>query len=124
MEVLGSLGQDDFRFIKEKSTMKYTKNIQSMIDPKHLETKLNHVDPLVKDLLTKMLQFNPLKRNTAADCLKHPLFNSIRIPELEEPAVGTVDYIIDHAGAFNYHTGTPDSSKGNLTLSDYKKIFI
>ena len=78
----------------------------------------------MKDLLTKMLQFSPQKRATASDCLKHPLFNSIRIPELEEPAVGKVDYVIDHANAFNYQTGTPDGSKGNLTLADYKKIFI
>ena len=45
MEVLGTLTADDFRFIKEKSTMKYTKNIQSMIEPKSIDTKLKHIDP-------------------------------------------------------------------------------
>lgn len=57
-----------------------------MINKKSLDEKLKHLNPQIKDLIIGMLKFNPYFRMTADDCLKHPIFDEIRIPNLEEPA--------------------------------------
>ena len=69
-----------------------------------------------------MLIFNPKLRYTADDCLKSAIFDSIRTPQLEEPAISQVDYIIDYEGAINYPGNKP--LEATLTQSDYKRILM
>ena len=69
-----------------------------------------------------MLRFNPNVRSTADDCVKHPIFDSIRTPVLEEPAISKVDYIIDYEGAINYPGNI--TSEATLSKADYKKILL
>lgn len=46
-----------------------------MIKSGDIDKKLDHVDPNIKDLLVKMLKFNPSHRYTAEDCINHPIFD-------------------------------------------------
>jgi serine/threonine protein kinase len=46
-------------------------------DAKRKLKKLSTTHPLVYDLLDKMLQFDPNKRITASEALKHPLFENL-----------------------------------------------
>ena len=54
------------------------------------------------DVLQKLLEFNPYFRGTAGSLLKHPVFDSVRQPELEQPAGIKIDMPEDHPGAFDY----------------------
>ena len=46
-------------------------------------------------LLTDMLQFNPYLRPTAMQCIKNPVFDSIRVPEAELNASDLINLEID-----------------------------
>jgi len=46
--------------------------------------RLNDAKPLALDLLQKMLVFNPVKRITVDQALKHPYFKELHDPD-EEP---------------------------------------
>ena len=45
---------------------------------------IKKVDPYLKTLCLKMLEFNPHLRWSAMECLKSPYFDDIRIAQLEE----------------------------------------
>ena len=51
-----------------------------------------------------MLAFNPDKRCSAKQALQHPIFNSFRKPELEQPAPFEVSLYLDEPGMYNYET--------------------
>lgn len=53
-------------------------------------------------LLCELLQFNPHKRVTAAECLKNKIFDHIREPELEQPAPFKIKLNVDEHGAYDY----------------------
>jgi serine/threonine protein kinase len=53
--------------------------------PKILK-KLEHSDPTVNSLLLQLLKFNPNERWSTTEALKMPMFDSVRIKELEQPA--------------------------------------
>jgi serine/threonine protein kinase len=65
-----------------------------------------------------MLTFNPKNRPSAKTCLANPLFNDIRIENLEDDAPFKVSSSIDKEGCVNY-----ESSKilnGNMELLEYR----
>lgn len=52
-----------------------------------------------------MIQFNPYLRNTAAECLKSPYFDNMRVKELEQPAPFKIFLKIDKDEACDYESG-------------------
>ena len=56
------------------------------------------------EILDDMLQFNPHFRSKAGDLLKHSLFDSIRRPELEQPAPFKIKLEVDAPGVFDYES--------------------
>ena len=54
------------------------------------------VDPLCVDLLSHMLVYNPKKRYTAEECLKHPLFQDIYEKLPPEKCEQEIDWTLDH----------------------------
>ena len=45
----------------------------------------DNIDPLVTDLISKMLRYNPEERISLYKALTHPLFNELREPDLVLP---------------------------------------
>jgi hypothetical protein len=51
-----------------------------------------------------MLEFDPNKRWTAAECLKSPYFDEIRYQSIEKGAISQLLLDIDRNDAFDYNT--------------------
>ncbi len=54
--------------------------------PIKFENVFTKADTLAIDLMRKMLYFRPSKRPSASDCLSHPLFADLHMPEDEPTA--------------------------------------
>ena len=52
-------------------------------------------NPLALDLLSKMLVFNPNKRATIEECIKHEYFKGLHDPGEEPLAEGSFDWSFD-----------------------------
>ena len=66
------------------------------------QNELSFEDPVLQELLTKMLSFNPDLRWSAIDCLNSSYFNSVRKPELEIDAPWKIKLAIDQDDSFDY----------------------
>ena len=81
--VLGMPGPEEMSFIGNESAKRYIKSL-----PKRQRvawaTLYPKANPVALDLLNNMLMFNPDKRFTVEDCLKHPYFEGLHNPD-EEP---------------------------------------
>ncbi len=53
---------------------------------------INYQNPMAVDLLEKMLEFNPNKRITIEQALKHPYLSSLHDPEDEPLFHSSVDF--------------------------------
>jgi len=49
-----------------------------------------------------MLEFNPYFRWSPSECLRNPVFDSIRRPQLEKPAPCKLRLMVDQDEAFDY----------------------
>ena len=56
----------------------------------------------MKVVMKGMLELNPYFRCSASEILKSPIFDKIRVKELEEPAPFKLDSSIDAMGAYDY----------------------
>ena len=73
----------------------------------------NKSNPLLLNLLSDLLAFNPQFRPTAKECLKNPIFDDIRVPGLEKSAPYKINIDVDrHEYQFDYE---------NLTNSNTNK---
>ena len=53
-------------------------------------------------LLKQLLKLNPLERSTPKECLKNPMFDEFRNPELEQDAKWHVKLPLDDELTINY----------------------
>lgn len=81
ISILGTPSSEDQKFITNDGALKYIRSL-----PKRSKQNWKVLFPSTSseglDLLERMLTFNPNKRITAADCLRHPYFEDY--DELEE----------------------------------------
>ena len=61
-------------------------------------------DPRGLELLSRMLEFNPCKRISAAEAIMNDYFDDIRLPEQEELAAPIFDLSIDNIESENMST--------------------
>ena len=64
------------------------------------------------DLLQRLLEFNPNKRPTAAEALKDPYFDDIRLPEQEKFETPHINLPVD------------DEGKSDLSIAELKKMVL
>ena len=86
--ILGTPTQEDMAFIGNELAKKYVRSLPKR-NKQNWSTLYQKSNPVALDLLGKMLVFNPEKRYTVKQCLKHPYFeglhNEAAEPEAEEP---------------------------------------
>ena len=73
IEIVGTPSPDDYTFAS-KSASEYLQNSLSDIQQKPWSQVVPGADDVAIDLLNKMLQFNPNKRITVEEALRHPFF--------------------------------------------------
>lgn len=74
-DVLGT--PDDISFITDEKAKNYIKSF-GKIEKKPFNKMYDFMPPEIEDFLEKSLQFDPNKRLTIFEALKHPLFNDVR----------------------------------------------
>lgn len=85
VNLLGTPQEDDLVNIRSERAKNFIRNLPQKMGT-NLDELFPHVQDEARDLLTKLLVFNPDKRITADEALKHPFFASIRDPEYEVEA--------------------------------------
>lgn len=94
IQVLGSPADEDLAFIQSDKARSYIKTLP--FQPKVPFTKLYpHANPLAVDLLEKMLVFDPKKRITVEQALRHPYLGSLHDESVEPVAQKTFDFEFD-----------------------------
>ena len=83
ISVLGSPSNSDLEFVTKKEARNFVLNLQKK-KPKPFNVLYPKANPLALDLLSKMLIFNPNKRITIEECIKHEYFKGLHDPG-EEP---------------------------------------
>jgi serine/threonine protein kinase len=81
-DVIGTPSWDDMEHVTNSKAKSYLKTLP----PKprsDFAVKFPSCDPGALDLLQKMLQFDPAKRISVKDAIKHPFFNLVRQPQWE-----------------------------------------
>ncbi|OWM83648.1 hypothetical protein CDL15_Pgr004077 [Punica granatum] len=89
IRVLGTPKPAELDFIKSGKARRYIK-LLPYTRGTPLSTLFPLADPLGLDLLAKMLVFDPTKRITAAEALKHPYLADVYNPSLDCPAQSPV----------------------------------
>lgn len=85
-DVIGTASDEDLKFVTSEKARRFMKSQE--IKPKVPFSKLfPEANEKALDLLDKMLEFNPAKRITVEDALKHPYMADLHNPE-DEPTCG------------------------------------
>lgn len=125
MEVLGTPNMEDYYNIKSKRAREYIRSLPfcKKIPFSELFANTNNntstsntggrtnINPLALDLLEKLLIFNPAKRITVEDALKHPYLQLYHDPN-DEPISDKIP-----EDFFDF-----DKMKDQLTIEDLKKL--
>jgi len=91
--VLGTPTEEDLAFVSDDKALEYLKSF-----PNKPKTDFKTMFPMASaesiDFLEKTLRFNPKKRITIEECMKHPMLSDIKQPEKEKtlPAKITFDF--------------------------------
>ncbi|KAL1918995.1 uncharacterized protein VTP21DRAFT_2376 [Calcarisporiella thermophila] len=115
LDVLGTPTMDDFYSIKSRRARDY---IRSLPFKKRIPFAqlFPNANPLALDLLEKLLAFNPAKRITVEDALKHPYLEPYHDPN-DEPTAPPVS-----AGFFDFDRFKEQLSKEQLKEMIYEEI--
>ena len=111
MDFLGSPSEEDMSQIKQPKARSFLSNL-----PKRDPSNAKVVFPDVKndkalDLLRKLLVFNPAKRLTTEEALKHPYLEALHCPEDEPVGKPIPPQVMEWEDHF-------------LTLDEYRKLMV
>lgn len=110
---LGCPPDDELRGFPEAAVEIFKTVAKTPVPP--LSKQFPTAAPLALDLLAKMLQFHPSKRPTAAECLDHPYFATIRAVEGHLPVAASP---FDWSFEWGYPDEMPEDVLRTLVLSE------
>lgn len=112
LDVLGTPTMEDYYGIKSRRAREY---IRSLPFKKriHFGSMYPKANPLAIDLLDKLLAFNPLKRITCEEALRHPYLEPYHDPEDEPDAMPIPESFFDF-----------DKLKDQITKEDLKMLIF
>ena len=102
IKILGKPDEDSLNFITNEHALKYIKDMPET--PKRRPTEeVKYENELALDLIDKCLEFDPSKRCTVEDALKHPYFEELHDPS-DEPAYDQkLNFEFEEKGKFTLH---------------------
>jgi len=112
LKVLGKQDEKEMSFILEDSVKSYCNTIQKEVKENTFDNKLSTISTPLRDVVKKMLTFNPNERQSAENLLEHTAFNSIRNKNQEVNACTTVKLPFDAQGMYDY-----DNFEDKISLS-------
>lgn len=86
LKIIGRQSEQSLSFINSQNVISSIIQMQKNHKSPKILKKLEHSDPTVNSLLLQLLKFNPNQRWSTTEALKMPMFDSVRIKELEQPA--------------------------------------
>jgi len=92
--VVGTPTSEDYQHVTHEEACQYLANLEYNA-PKDIGRLLPNASPLEVDLITKMLIFNPEKRISTEEALKHPYFKGLHDPSDEPVASSTFTFEYD-----------------------------
>lgn len=109
LDVLGTPTMEDYYGIKSRRAREYIRSLpfKKKIPLKHMFTKTSD---LALDLLERLLAFNPVKRITVEEALRHPYLEPYHDPEDEPTANPIPEEFFDF-----------DKNKDSLTKEELKR---
>lgn len=112
LDVLGTPTMEDYYGIKSRRAREYIRSLpfKKKIPLKHMFPKTSD---LALDLLERLLAFNPVKRITVEDALRHPYLEPYHDPEDEPTANPIPEEFFDF-----------DKNKDSLTKEELKRTFF
>ncbi|KAI4164136.1 MAG: hypothetical protein LQ342_002100 [Letrouitia transgressa] len=112
LDVLGTPTMEDYYGIKSRRAREYIRSLpfKKKVPLKHMFTKTSE---LALDLLEKLLAFNPVKRITVEDALRHPYLEPYHDPEDEPTAEAIPEEFFDF-----------DKNKDSLTKEELKQLIF
>lgn len=129
MEKLGHQDEQDLSFITEQQVLEYHLSLDKA-DPstksadgtvKGLRSLYPHVtNEGYFELLEGMLSYNPHFRWSAAECLKHKVFDHLRVPQHEQPASKAIQMAVYAEGSYDYD----ECVSVSYDIGDFKKMII
>lgn len=91
LETLGTPKEEDLEFIDNRFVKEYIKSLPLYKVTTGFSDRYPSAEPLAIDLLEKMLVFDPRKRISVAEALKHPYMAGFYEPHVDLPATFTID---------------------------------
>ena len=104
----GKVNELDISFISNTNIMDYQNQVISSENRNFeqvLQNEFKSCSPLLVQLCIDMLEYNPFFRPSAKECLQNPIFDEIRVAQLEKDATSAVNIECDELLPIDYDTG-------------------
>ena len=126
-EFIGGIDEKNTSFLTHKAAKKYIKAIQGSTEQKDISSKFNKSSKELVAVLKSLIELNPYLRSSASELLANPVFDSIRVPQVEITASQPISLKCDQTDAFNYKKGKDMMFKDmedirETIISEIKKV--
>jgi serine/threonine protein kinase len=99
---MGPKSEQDFSFLSDETAVEYASQLSNRSIPNSLKQKFEHSSEEMIEMLEGLLEFNHQFRLSAKECLKHKMFDDIRVERLEQGAPYQIQLQCDGLDQYDY----------------------